>query len=126
MAQTMTRPGPKPIRKRPRQLPFPLSIYQTAVGKKWVMALTGVGLLGFILVHMIGNLHLYEGPVEVAHYGEAFRDLGGDIIPRTYLLWLLRFGLIAMFALHIHERGHVVAYERAVQPQDQRHGDQGL
>ena len=45
-----------------RVLPWPLNLYQTAVGKKWVMALTGIGLLGFVVVHMIGNLHLYEGP----------------------------------------------------------------
>ncbi|MCP3854717.1 MAG: succinate dehydrogenase cytochrome b subunit [Actinomycetia bacterium] len=83
-------------------MPFPLDLYQTMVGKKWVMALTGVGLLGFVLVHMIGNLHLYEGPVEIHEYAEALRDLGGHIIPRTYLLWAMRLGLIAMFALHIH------------------------
>jgi succinate dehydrogenase / fumarate reductase cytochrome b subunit len=51
---------------------------------------------------MIGNLHLYEGPVEVAEYGEALRDLGGDLLPRTLLLWVMRLGLMAMFALHIH------------------------
>jgi succinate dehydrogenase / fumarate reductase cytochrome b subunit len=53
-------------------------------------------------VHMIGNLHIYEGPVELAEYAEALRDLGGDLIPRTLLLWVMRLGLIAMFALHIH------------------------
>ncbi len=83
-------------------MPLPLDLYQTMVGKKWVMALTGVGLLGFVVVHMIGNLHLYEGPVEIHEYAEALRDLGGHIIPRTYLLWVMRLGLIAMFALHIH------------------------
>lgn len=83
-------------------MPFPLNLYQTMVGKKWVMALTGVGLLGFVVAHMIGNLHLYEGPVEIHEYAEALRDLGGNIIPRTYLLWVMRLGLVAMFALHIH------------------------
>lgn len=105
MSQTMTRPTPgrvEPIRKKPRQLPFPLSIYQSAVGKKWVMALTGIGLLGFIVVHMIGNLHLYEGPAQINEYGEALRDLGGHLAPRTFLLWVMRIGLIVMFVLHIH------------------------
>lgn len=98
-----SRSQPQAVNERPaRRRPFPLSLYQTAVGKKWVMALTGIGLIGFVVVHMIGNLHIYEGPVELAEYAEALRDLGGDIIPRTLLLWILRLGLIAMFALHIH------------------------
>ena len=100
MSQTMTRSQPgrvAPIRKAPRRLPFPLSIYQTAVGKKWVMALSGIGLIGFVVVHMIGNLHLYEGPHQVNSYGEALRDLGGHLAPRTFILWVMRLGLIGMF-----------------------------
>ena len=102
MAEVTTRPGPSPVRKPRRELPFPLSLYQTAVGKKWVMALTGIALLGYVLVHMIGNLHLYEGPEQVHEYAETLRDLGVDLVPRTWLLWALRIGLIAAFGLHIH------------------------
>jgi succinate dehydrogenase / fumarate reductase cytochrome b subunit len=107
MAQT-TQPKTAPVRAEPirkppkHRLPFPLSLYQSAVGKKWVMALTGIALLGFVLVHMIGNLHLYEGPSQVNEYSEALRDLGGHLVPRTLALWLLRVGLIVAFALHIH------------------------
>jgi len=93
----------KAIRSRfERRLPFPLSLYQSAVGKKWVMALTGIALLGFILVHMVGNLHLYEGPRQVNAYGEALRSLGGHLAPRTMVLWVLRVGLFGAFVLHIH------------------------
>lgn len=105
MAQTMsgrTDHSVSPIRRRGADLPWPLNVYQTAVGKKWVMAVTGMGLLGFVVVHMIGNLHIYEGPVQVHEYAEALRDLGGHLVPRTFLLWVLRLGLIAMFAGHIH------------------------
>jgi len=92
-----------PTFKRPqRELPFPLNLYQTTVGRKWVMAVTGIMLLGFVLVHMIGNLHLYEGPLEVHEYAEGLRDIGGDLVPRTLALWLLRVGLIGAFGLHIH------------------------
>ena len=103
MAQTIT-PGHDvpPVRRRPPQLPWPLNLYQTAVGKKYAMAISGISLLGFVLVHMIGNLHLYEGPVQVHLYGEALRDLGGHLAPRTLLLWIMRVGLIGMFAIHIH------------------------
>lgn len=103
MAQTMPNPlrHPQPIRPRKQAAPFPMNIWQSAVGRKWIMALTGIGLLGFVVAHMIGNLHVYEGPAKLHEYAEALRGLGGDIIPRTYLLWVLRFGLIAMFGLHI-------------------------
>lgn len=104
MAQATMPPGHdvEPVRRRPTQLPWPLNIYQTAIGKKYAMALTGIGLLGFVVIHMIGNLHLYEGPHQVNEYGEALRDLGGHLAPRTFLLWVLRLGLIAMFVIHIH------------------------
>ncbi|MCY4492863.1 MAG: succinate dehydrogenase cytochrome b subunit [Acidimicrobiaceae bacterium] len=107
MAQTSTRRTHgqhevAPVRRRPRQLLWPLNIYQSAIGKKYAMAISGIGLLGFVVVHMIGNLHLYEGPVQVHEYSEALRDLGGHLAPRTFLLWVMRLGLIAMFAVHIH------------------------
>lgn len=95
-------PGSTPIFRRKRQLPFPLNIYQSSIGRKWVMALTGIGLLGFVVVHMIGNLHIYEGPVQLHEYAESLRSLGGGLMPRTFLLWVLRLGLAGMFVLHIH------------------------
>ena len=102
MSQTLQPGRVKPVHKKARQLPFPLNIYQTAVGKKWVMALTGVALLGFVLVHMIGNLHMYEGPNQVNQYAESLRELGGHLAPRTLVLWVMRLGLVGAFALHIH------------------------
>jgi succinate dehydrogenase / fumarate reductase cytochrome b subunit len=105
MSQTMARSAKQrvqPIRKRRKQLPFPLNLYQTAIGKKWVMALTGIGLLGFVIAHMLGNLHLYEGPVQINVYGEHLRTLLTPMFPRTMVLWLLRLGLAGMFFLHIH------------------------
>lgn len=104
MAQTVSRYGRvEPIRPRSKvRLPFPLSLYQTAVGKKWVMALTGLMLLGFVIFHALGNIKMYIGPTEINEYGEALRDLGGHIVPRTHLLWILRIGLAGAFLLHIH------------------------
>jgi succinate dehydrogenase / fumarate reductase cytochrome b subunit len=98
----VTRPTPQPIRKRAKELPFPLNIYQTAVGKKWVMALTGIGLVGFVIFHMIGNFHVYEGPVKIHEYAETLRVIGTDVLPRTWFVWGLRIGLLVMFPLHIH------------------------
>ena len=100
----------RPLREQGRDLPFPLSLYQTAVGKKWVMAVTGIILLGFVVSHMVGNLKLYLGVVEhngameydADVYGEFLRDLLVPLFPRTVFLWIIRLVLIAAFALHIH------------------------
>jgi succinate dehydrogenase / fumarate reductase cytochrome b subunit len=104
MTDTLSQPpSVDPLKPKPkRQMPYPLNIYQTAVGKKWVMGLTGLALVGFVVVHMIGNLHLYEGPKEIHEYAETLRALGTKLIPRTWLLWFMRIGLIVAFALHIH------------------------
>jgi len=108
---TITQDPAKPSRReRPKDRPFPISLYQTAVGKKWVMAITGLMLLGFVLFHMLGNMKLYLGEVmhegelvqDIDVYGEFLRDMLTPLLPRTYFLWLLRVGLIGAFALHIH------------------------
>lgn len=99
-----------PLRTRAKALPFPLNIYQTAVGKKWVMAVTGLMLVGFVIAHMLGNLKLYLGVVEhngemvydADLYAEFLRELLVPLAPHGVVLWLLRIGLLAAFGLHIH------------------------
>ncbi|MDH3470409.1 MAG: succinate dehydrogenase cytochrome b subunit [Acidimicrobiia bacterium] len=78
-----------------------LSSMRSSVGKKWAMALSGIALLGFIVSHLLGNLKIYFGPEQINDYGEALRDLGGHLAPRTHVLWAVRFGLAAAFAIHI-------------------------
>lgn len=90
------------VKAKKRRRSFVLDLYSTAVGKKYAMALTGIMLLGFVFVHMIGNLKMYLGPEEFNHYAEFLRELLVPILPRTVLLWLLRFGLIGAVLLHIH------------------------
>jgi succinate dehydrogenase / fumarate reductase cytochrome b subunit len=104
MATTMERPGPNPVHpRRKRRAPWPVEFYRSAVGKKWVMALTGVMLMGFVFFHSVGNLKVYLGAEGFNHYGEGLRDLLVPFVPRTFALWaFLRVGLIVAFVLHIH------------------------
>lgn len=98
------------MREKQRELPFPLSIYQSAIGKKWVMATTGLMMVGFLIGHLIGNLKLYLGKVEhnghvdydLNHYAEALRELLVPIMPSQVVLWVLRLGLLTALILHIH------------------------
>ncbi|MGI9528600.1 MAG: succinate dehydrogenase cytochrome b subunit [Acidimicrobiia bacterium] len=80
--------------------------FSSSVGLKWLMAITGIGLLLYVLAHMIGNLKVFLGmndlgEYEIDLYGEALRDLGGHLVPEESILWLFRIGLLAAFVIHI-------------------------
>ena len=77
-------------------------MYATAIGKKWVMAITGLILMSFLVVHLLGNIKLYLSKEELNLYGEALRDIPGHLLPHTWLLWGFRIGLIGAFFFHIH------------------------
>ena len=85
-----------------RRRPFFLDLYSTAVGKKYVMAISGLAMIGFVVFHMIGNLKMYFGQADLDHYAEFLKELLYPIAPKGVVLWILRGGLIAMLALHLH------------------------
>ena len=53
-----------------------VSLWSSTVGKKIIMAVTGVILLGFVVVHMAGNIKVFFGPVAFNHYAEGLRTFG--------------------------------------------------
>lgn len=71
------------------------------VGKKAAMAVSGIVLFGFVLVHMLGNLKMYAGPEAFNHYAEWLRTIGEPALPHTGALWILRLGLLAAVVVHI-------------------------
>jgi succinate dehydrogenase / fumarate reductase cytochrome b subunit len=85
-----------------RKRPFLLDLYSTAVGKKYVMAISGIAMMGFVLFHMIGNLKMYMGATALNHYAEFLKELLYPIAPKGVVLWILRGGLITMLFLHLH------------------------
>jgi succinate dehydrogenase / fumarate reductase cytochrome b subunit len=84
-----------------RRRPWPIEFYRSAVGKKWVMAVTGLIGMGFI-AHLIGNLKMYLSREEIDLYGEALRDFPKHLLPRTWFLWSLRGVLFVALVLHVH------------------------
>ena len=95
--------SPSPIQKRPqRPAPWFIELYRTAVGKKYVMAITGIIGLGFVFGHTVGNLKLYMGSEDINHYGEFLREIAYPIVPRGGFLWIMRLTLIGAVLLHIH------------------------
>jgi succinate dehydrogenase / fumarate reductase cytochrome b subunit len=85
-----------------RKRPFLLDLYSTAVGKKYVMAISGIAMMGFVLFHMIGNLKMYMGETALNHYAEFLKELLYPLAPKGVVLWILRGGLITMLLLHLH------------------------
>jgi succinate dehydrogenase / fumarate reductase, cytochrome b subunit len=97
---------------------WPLEFYRSAVGKKWVMAITGLIGVGFVVGHMVGNLKVYMGADELNHYAEFLRELLYPLVPRTAFLWIMRFGLIAAVLLHLHAAYSLTVMNHRARPQD--------
>ena len=70
------------------------SFWASTIGKKIVMAITGVMMFGFIIAHLAGNLQVFEGPAKLNAYGAFLHSIGE-------LLWPLRIVLIIAITLHI-------------------------
>lgn len=65
----------------------------SSVGKKYLMAISGVALMGFIVVHLVGNLSLYAGPAAFNGYAAKLAGLGP-------LLYVAEAGLIFLVLIH--------------------------
>lgn len=91
-------------------------LYRSAVGKKAVMAVSGIILFGFVFIHMIGNLKLYEGPKILNSYAGWLREVGSPAVPASGLLWIARTVLLVAVALHIWAAWQLTRMSRAARP----------
>ncbi len=66
------------------------------------MAGTGLVFVGFVLLHMYGNLKLLSGEASFNTYAEHLRTFGEPILPRSGLLWILRVVLILSLVGHLY------------------------
>jgi succinate dehydrogenase / fumarate reductase, cytochrome b subunit len=77
------------------------SLWRSSIGKKFVMAVTGLIWFGYLIAHLWGNLKIYAGPVYLNEYGAFLRTVGGPLFGPSQLLWVARMVLIPAFAIHI-------------------------
>ena len=75
---------------RPEDRGLIAGFYRSAVGKKAVMAATGIFLFGWIFAHMVGNLKVFMGPEHFNEYAALLRTMGAPALPHTTLLWIVR------------------------------------
>ncbi|PID50893.1 MAG: succinate dehydrogenase [Propionibacteriales bacterium] len=68
---------------------------------KALMALTGLALVGFLLMHMFGNLKLLMGPEAFDHYAHYLREFLYPLLPKQTFLWLFRLFLLFCIVAHI-------------------------
>jgi succinate dehydrogenase / fumarate reductase cytochrome b subunit len=89
-----------------------LTLWDSTVGKKIMMAVTGVILIGFVIVHMIGNLKVYQGADAFNHYAEGLRTIGEPFFGYGQLLWILRIILLVAVIIHIVAAVQLVLHSR--------------
>src|SRR5437016_10114636 len=77
------------------------TLWSTMVGKKVVMAVTGIVLVGFVVAHMLGNLKIFLGAEAIDAYAAFLRTMGEPLFPYSVPLWVVRVVLLAGVALHI-------------------------
>jgi len=98
-----------------------VGFYRSAVGKKAVMAVTGIFLFGWIFAHMVGNLKVFMGPEHFNEYAAWLRTMGAPAMPHSVALWIVRALMALAIYLHIdaatkltlmNRRARPAAYER--------------
>ena len=89
---TTTRPAPG-ARSQIKQIPI-LRFWGSSVGLKLIMAGTGAALSSFVLIHMLGNLQIFQGAEALDAYGHLLHA-------EPAVLWGARVGLLTMVGLHI-------------------------
>ncbi|TXS22135.1 succinate dehydrogenase [Streptomyces sp. ms191] len=73
----------------------------STIGKKTVMAVSGLLMLGYLVAHVMGNLKVFFGPEEFNAYGHWLRTMGAPVLHHSWALWLVRIVLVAAVVAHV-------------------------
>ena len=90
-----------------------ISWLRSSIGKKALMAVSGLALVAFLIGHLLGNLLIFSGPDALNAYGAKLRHLG-------WILWAARVFLSIMAAVHITTSVQLAVENRRVRPQGYR------
>lgn len=70
------------------------NLFSSSIGRKFIMAVTGLVLIGFVTGHLLGNLQIFAAPDHINGYAHFLQSLGP-------VLWLVRLVLLVCVGLHI-------------------------
>src|SRR6185436_8506010 len=94
-----------------------IRFYRSTVGKKIIMAVTGLIGIGFVILHVAGNLQAFEGREKLNAYSALLHG------PAAELLWLMRVVLLVAVLLHVVMAYQLTQMARAARPDDYRERD---
>lgn len=84
-------------------------LFQSSLGKKFIMAGTGGGLFLFVVAHLAGNLQVFLGPEVINRYGHFLQS-------NLEIIWPARIGLLLMVGLHVWSAIRLSAENKAARP----------
>ncbi|HTL18059.1 MAG TPA: succinate dehydrogenase cytochrome b subunit [Patescibacteria group bacterium] len=84
-------------------------IFESSLGKKYLMAVTGFLLSLFVIAHLVGNLQIFLGPEAINRYGHFLQS-------NMELVWPARIGLLVLIALHIWSAAKLSLENKAARP----------
>jgi succinate dehydrogenase / fumarate reductase cytochrome b subunit len=87
-----------------------LTFWRSTLGKKVVMGATGLIMVGFVIMHMLGNLQAFESPEKFNAYGAMLHG------PLREVVLLLRVVLLLSVVLHIVAAAQLTLLDRAARP----------
>jgi succinate dehydrogenase / fumarate reductase cytochrome b subunit len=96
--------------------PFLVELYRSALGKKYLMAVSGIVGLGYVFAHMLGNLKLYQSAAAFNDYAHFLRRLLYPILPESGTLNLLRLVLILALVVHVTAAYQLTMMNRRARP----------
>lgn len=98
------------------------AFWSTTIGKKTVMAVTGLILVGFLLAHMLGNLKIFFGATDFDGYAGWLRTIGEPALHYAWFLWILRAVLIVAVIAHVTAAVQLSIRDRRARPVRYVHG----
>lgn len=95
-------------------------VWASTLGKKVLVAITGIVLAAYVILHAYGNLKGLQGPgggdAAIDRYAEFLRTAGEPVVPRSGLLWVVRALLLAALVIHVVGVSQLIARNRAARP----------
>ncbi|HEY2063867.1 succinate dehydrogenase cytochrome b subunit [Amycolatopsis sp. NBC_01480] len=96
--------------------------WDSTIGKKVVMAATGLLFVVFLLAHMAGNLKIFFGAGTFDHYAGWLRTIGEPVLPYSWFLWIQRAVLVVALVLHVVAAVQLSRRDRKARPVRYVHG----